>query len=241
MVPTRSSVSEARLDSLVLVSYLFRCAPKERSPEVKPSDPETSKAIRKGRERQSYMRRRAISVGPSTDSASATVNAGTSVRREPQPKTAEPEPDHVFEMLDVTPEQLGLLDEAMHLGARLSASTDKLNLSLQRAEAALAKLNLGVSARVCLDFDQSGWQEDLVFGKTSSGWRLSVETSMPDGEWQPSPLLSSSRETRILAAEKLDELLRALIEAARKQLERIEGHADRADRFSTQVARQVER
>ena len=119
------------------------------------------------------------------------------------------------------------LEQIKELRAELVGATDAYNESLLRAEAAFKALNLGVTAVVELEpneSDRSGWSQLIRFGKHGHEWRLLLESGPEGGEeeeWSISPLVNASKEIRLLAANRLPDLLGALMTRAREEVEEI--------------------
>ncbi|MCB9745050.1 MAG: hypothetical protein H6740_20850 [Alphaproteobacteria bacterium] len=128
--------------------------------------------------------------------------------------------------------------------------TDQLNLALKRVEAALADLKLGVSAFVQLHVESDreayggpSWVQTLGFEKQGRQWRLMVWSGPDDGdedEWQGNPLLDTSRITRERAADKLPELLDALIAEVDKKAQGIAARAAQVNQLAEQIEALVE-
>lgn len=115
----------------------------------------------------------------------------------------------------------GRLLQARQLAASFAEATDELNAALLEAEAAFAELRLGVSASVVIDSGDiegscTGWVQLLAFCKTGRGWKLSIQNG-PDDDYESllsNPVCDTSRETRLLAAKHLPQLLEELIKNA---------------------------
>lgn len=135
------------------------------------------------------------------------------------------------------------LSEALLRGQKaaeeLGAATDQLTEALLQIERALAEQRLGVSASVRLQtthgFDENSGDEevdldDLSFRKEGKRWSLFIDSGPEHpcgpGDWHSIPLANASRELRLLAVEKLPELIDALVRNAESQLAEI--HAGRA-------------
>lgn len=80
---------------------------------------------------------------------------------------------------------------------------DELNDALQEAEDAIYDLNLGVSASVRMD--ETGCL--LIWRKEASDWQLMIQ---PNGAKAPTILAKASKRHRVLAANKLRDLVTAL-------------------------------
>ncbi len=123
-------------------------------------------------------------------------------------------------------EKLGLafasrLLQARQLAASFASATDELNAALLEAEGAFAELRLGVSASVLIDSgdiegSNTRWVQFLAFCKTGRGWKLLIQNG-PDDDYESlssNPVCDTSRETRLVAAKHLPQLLEELIKAA---------------------------
>ena len=127
------------------------------------------------------------------------------------------------------------LAHARQLSSRFAAATDALNVALADAEKALTELGLGVSASVLIaseDFEDGDtpytYASYLTFCKTGKTWRLQVESGPDDdpAHFSSSPVCDTSRETRLLAAKHLPELLDSLIGRAEAELQEVEANAN---------------
>lgn len=88
----------------------------------------------------------------------------------------------------------------------MTQAIERLNAQLARAEKHLVGLERRVRASVPL-----GGEGNLVFCRRGDAWGLSVELA----NGQIVPLLSASREVRVLAAHSLDALVHAILDAVR--------------------------
>lgn len=114
--------------------------------------------------------------------------------------------------------------QAKALQPKLAAVTDTLNCKISEFERALAGLKLGVVARVLLWTDAAELGgEALQFSKWGDSWRLVVVSWGPgDSEDERFDLLqNASRELRLRAAERLPELVDALVKAAAAEITRV--------------------
>ena len=120
-----------------------------------------------------------------------------------------------------------LFERSRELSTKLGAVTDALNDSLLRAEKTLAGLKLGVTASVLIAREElngsTDWCQYLRFGKHSDQWRLLVESGPEDfpEDFSTTILVNASRETRLLAARRLPDLLQAMVQAADAQIEEV--------------------
>jgi hypothetical protein len=104
----------------------------------------------------------------------------------------------------------------------MERATELLNQTLLAAEKKFTELGLGVTAstRLWLDHEDGRTETCLRFGKDGNDWRLSIETGSidePPWEYESSPLLSSSLETRARAVEALHALFEELVTEAENQ------------------------
>lgn len=97
----------------------------------------------------------------------------------------------------------------------LHAATDTLNKALSDAEKRLQGLGLGVPARVLMIHADA--QTHLVFAKDGGEFRLMVE----NGAGHLTPLTSTSRTTRLLAAHHLKPLHEALLGAVKEETDAV--------------------
>ena len=117
----------------------------------------------------------------------------------------------------------------MH-SAILNDRTDVLNHALEAAEKEFTGLRLGVEAYVSLyhDFDEEAGvtqYANLWFEKDGADWKFTVRTGIEEDEVRDhkTPLLKASKQLRLDAARKMDELLDALIEKSGRQIEEVDG------------------
>jgi hypothetical protein len=116
----------------------------------------------------------------------------------------------------VTPDEL--FDRAWVASNELAAAADELNLKIVEAEKFLANYKLGVSAQVLLwPGDGEAW-DAVKFGKMQNQWRLMYTAGIANDELDCSLLVNASREIRIVAVSKLDELLEMMITQAEMQV-----------------------
>lgn len=154
-------------------------------------------------------------------------------------------------------EQLAQLSS---LAAVLNQETDSYTKSLTELEKKLNKLNLGVEAWVVLtQFGPEGYPGRdsykkilLGYAKTDDGWGFAIQDMRverglyhddPECPWQndyqegpPKLLLKSSRELRIKAAERLEELLNFLVERANEVLPTLQKAKQVAQSFSGEAS-----
>lgn len=110
---------------------------------------------------------------------------------------------------------------APQIAVDYQAVTEQINPLIARAERALAALRLSVSASIELEPPENGWLTELAFRKDGKEWRLLVDIRAEDTPFDATdskPLLSTSRETRLLALSKLAELEAELVKNAHEQM-----------------------
>jgi hypothetical protein len=131
------------------------------------------------------------------------------------------------------------LAELSHLAQVLNKETDAYSEALSQLENKLKKMNLGIEAWVNLaESSVSGnpmrstfWRTMLGFAKTSDGWGFAVKQVRVESgfyendescpwenhydESEPKLLLKASREQRIIAAQRMEYLLKELTGQAR--------------------------
>lgn len=129
----------------------------------------------------------------------------------------------------------------------MHAQTDALNTALARVQAALVDLKLGVSAQLLLHREEleygESWSQWLHFEKNGSRWRLMAWSGPDHGDgddWSGHYLLDTSRITRERAADKLPELIDALIEAVDKKAEEIAVRTAEVNALAEQIEALVE-
>lgn len=120
----------------------------------------------------------------------------------------------------------------------LNSISDDLNDAIDRAESALARLGIGIDARVQLTrdpVDYGGyWYEMLALTKYKGEWRLLLESGadgMDAREWREKPLGQASRHLRVLALQKLPELHGKIAAAAGERLTEIQSVLEVTDAF----------
>lgn len=115
----------------------------------------------------------------------------------------------------------------------LGAATDRLNESFELLEGALTSMNFGVPASVELETHAGKQSQRLTFGKTSGGWKLLIER---DGH-EPVALLSTSRETRLRAAARVEDLLLGLGDERTRQIRLVLEAVEKVDALTARIAR----
>jgi len=113
----------------------------------------------------------------------------------------------------------------------LGEETDRLNESFEQLEGALTALNFGVSVSVEL-----APQKSLSFRRTNSGWKLIV-----DIQEESTDLLATDRSTRVLAAEKVDELFLLLCAEKDRQLSDVSNAIAKVDAVTRKAIELVKR
>jgi hypothetical protein len=109
----------------------------------------------------------------------------------------------------------------------LDEKSDLLNEAIERAEACLASLHIGVSA--CVPLSDGA---ELAFDKLEGKWRLAVSYEK-DGEL--TPLRNAPRFVRIEAVAWLPTLHEALFAAGRVELQRVEAALVQANAFTDKL------
>jgi hypothetical protein len=113
---------------------------------------------------------------------------------------------------------------------RLHEATDRLNESILGFEKALAALKLGVSGRVILDEAENGWYKALCFVKSGGQFKLMIESGIDgDPDVHVTPLVSSSRETRLEAVLVFKKLYRVLVGEFESEIERVNSSIETVD------------
>jgi hypothetical protein len=141
------------------------------------------------------------------------------------------------------------LEHLSRLAQTLNKETDAYTESLAQLEARLGQLSLGVEAWVKLEAPSSDDKIITTFGyaKTPEGWGFAIqETRVERGffegdrdcPWEnhynqgdPRLLLKSSRELRILAASRMEELLAALEASANQAVAALQRAQQLAAKF----------
>lgn len=123
------------------------------------------------------------------------------------------------------------------IAGHFMAMTVMLNKVVERAEKALAGLQLGVSAAVEMEATSSNLKY-LCFGKNGKDWCLTVE-SFPPGtdpaEAAVTRLSATSRETRLRALALLPALEKELVKTAERQLNEATTTIIEAERYLTDL------
>lgn len=113
------------------------------------------------------------------------------------------------------------LEYAHNLSGSFQRACDDLNASIVEVEEALTGLGLGVPARVPFGSNYLAW------GKSSAGWRISVETN-----GHASRLTDCSLETRTLAIACLPTLFDELLVSADQITSHVRASAAQARKFA---------
>lgn len=113
----------------------------------------------------------------------------------------------------------------------LTASTERMNELLGRAERIFSSWKLGVAAEV--EISSHGEKRRYIrFAKHSNAWILLYRTDPPsDSNQKEIPLRSTSRAVRILSLKYLPLLAQALITEAEQQAKSIEQITKSANQF----------
>ncbi len=114
------------------------------------------------------------------------------------------------------------------LSATLNEASDTLSAQLNSVEAALNKLNLGVPAWVEIDRRDAGdgltRYQTLGYSKAMGNWGLVICEHIGGMEDEDDPMIflrDAPRETRVLAADKIGELIEKMAENSAKTSERV--------------------
>ncbi len=147
-----------------------------------------------------------------------------------------------------------MLRRLTNLSDRLNQASDLLNDRFADVEAALAGLKLGIFAWVVM----SRWEEitepkdgngaryafnhyeSLGYGKHRGKWGLLLQTGcdeFPDRD-HVQFLRDAPRRTRLAAVDKLDALLKALVESAEEFAEEANTKAGKAQQFASKLTAQ---
>ena len=120
------------------------------------------------------------------------------------------------------------LEQATKTAAVLHAETETLNEKLMSVCTYLAQLNIGVSASVLLaEPDTRLW-----FTRGRSSWWLAVTT----GSEEPTAIQHASRDLRVLAVDKLPELIVSLRAQTRASLDAVSAAITRLDAIIKELA-----
>jgi prefoldin subunit 5 len=125
------------------------------------------------------------------------------------------------------------------VATELNAVSDELGKSISEIDAALKKLNLGISAWVVinsarLDEDSGGdlhWTEEIGYAKVNGKWGISLrtwESGLGDGDdnVEESLFNDAPRALRLAAIEKIPELLEKLSNEAVKTTQKLQSRLD---------------
>lgn len=109
----------------------------------------------------------------------------------------------------------------------IGVGLDALNAELESAETALRNIELNVAAHVRLSHhifvDGEEEHADLAWRPGSRGWRLVIEEGSTVWEEEKvTEVCRGPKELRILAAQKLPELLDAIIQRAEAEVEQVD-------------------
>jgi hypothetical protein len=143
-------------------------------------------------------------------------------KTKPQILFPQPKPDAVALRKHVA---AALLDgmqiaDATAIASLLQRATEELNPLIERAEKALAGLNLNVQASITLEYDPEEMHgRYLSFRKEGREWGLFVDSGRDGREedWDYVRLHNASRDARLEALSRLPELEKALVNEASKQ------------------------
>lgn len=131
------------------------------------------------------------------------------------------------------------------LSARLSMLTDQLNESLLNLERALTEARLGVSAEIVIVSPDEAFPRpalrippaNLRFGKEDGAWRLTIVH--PDGRHEP--ITKGSKMHRIRAAQRVPELLEAIIDSAERQVTEFTEASKLIQSLTAEVTKAIEK
>lgn len=125
------------------------------------------------------------------------------------------------------------LAELEAVAATVGPRMDELNAAFREVEEALNARGLQIRASIRLRtfFDQVAGiheYENLAFLRSGSGWRFYIEEGFEesDGDATETELVRAPRELRILAAEKLGELVQRMIALTKAEAIRLEAGAE---------------
>jgi len=107
---------------------------------------------------------------------------------------------------------------------QLNSATDQLTETIAKIERALEALRFGVepSIEILREGDQV---THLAFRKDGKRWMLRIDSAVnPMGceDWQSIPLVNARRGLRVLAVNRLPDLIDAMVSAAEVRLEEVE-------------------
>jgi hypothetical protein len=109
------------------------------------------------------------------------------------------------------------LEALSGLSTELSIRSDQLTQEVGRIDTTLAKLHLGVEARVLIDSES-----ELFYGKIGK-WGIHISRISSPGVWTESWLFADApRQLRIMAVPKIPLLLEALTLEAENLLKKVE-------------------
>jgi hypothetical protein len=116
-----------------------------------------------------------------------------------------------------------VLEKADAVRPQLHQAADELNAALVKVEEAITGMQLGVRAHLHLRGDEIT-NENLTILKQGKAWRLYKETFRADqpGESTIEPLVSCSREFRLLAVGQLPAFVAELVKEAERELQRVQ-------------------
>ena len=133
------------------------------------------------------------------------------------------------------------LSRARKAADNLGPTTDQLTETIAKIERALTEQRFGVTASVALksearvDEDGNDFGAELTllaFRKEGKNWKLMIESGVVGDEpdaWHSMPLLSASRELRLLAVDHMHELVDGLADRAEEQVEEVERRRAKAE------------
>jgi len=154
-------------------------------------------------------------------------------------------------MSEEKPQGLSRILERGHKAAqRLVPATDKLTETIAQIERSLSEQRLGSRASVLLssqdilddDENYRGTEiTNLAFRKVGKVWRLMIDSGPDDApeHWSSIPLINASRELRVLAVDRLPELVEELVADAEKRIAEVEAKQATADALLATLKRRA--
>ncbi len=128
--------------------------------------------------------------------------------------------------------------------ANLNSASDELGKTVSALDAALKKLNLGVSAWVTITGDEDGhgdyWSRDIGYAKVGDEWGIALRKTRGNynfDEFSEEPWLfnDAPRWMRIEGVGKIPELLEKLVEQADETTKRIKKTSADAKELSAAI------
>ena len=143
-----------------------------------------------------------------------------------------------------------ILERGQRAAQRLAPATDKLTETIAQSERSLSEQRLGsrgsvlLSSQDILDDDENyrGTEiTNLAFRKVGKVWRLMIDSGPNDEpeHWSSIPLINASRELRVLAVDRLPELVEELVADAEKRIAEVEAKQATADALLATLKRRA--